>query len=160
MRLCHDLGEDIEPAAMRHADNDLTHAERAAPLDDLLKRRNHRLATVETEALGAGELHIAEFFEAFGLDQLVEDGALALAGERDLFIRPFDALLDPALLRSVRDMQEFDAERLAVGAAQDADDLTHGAEFEPENLVEKDRAVEVGVTETIGARIEFFFVIR
>ena len=118
------------------------------------------LGAVETEALGAGEFHVAEFFEALGLDQLVEDGALALAGERDFFVRPFDAFLDPALLRPVRDVQEFDAERLAVSPAQDADDLTHGAEFEPEDFVEKDRPVEVGVAETVGARIELFFVIR
>ena len=66
---------------MRHADDDLAHAERAAALDDLLQRRDHRFAAVEAEALGAGEFQVAEFFEAFGLDQLVEDGALALAGE-------------------------------------------------------------------------------
>ncbi len=130
---------------MRHADDDLAHAERAAALDDLLQRRDHRLAAVETEALGAGEFHVAEFLEAFGLDQLVEDGALALAGEGDLLVRPFDALLDPALLRAVGDVQKFDAERLAIGAAQDADDLAHGAEFEAEHLVEENRAVEIGV---------------
>ena len=57
-------------------------------------------------------------------------------------------------------VQEFDAERLAIGSAQNGDDLADGAEFEAEHFVEKDRAVEVGVGETVGARIELFFVVR
>ena len=36
-------------------------------------------AAVEAEALGAGEFDVAELLEAFGLDELVEDGALAFA---------------------------------------------------------------------------------
>src|ERR1700733_5879816 len=139
MRLGHDLGQNAEPAAMRHADDDLAHAKRAAALDDLLERRDHRLAAVEAEPLGAGEFQVAEFLKTFGLDQLVEDGALALAGERDLLVRPFDALLDPALLGAVGNVQKLDAERLAIGAAQDADDLVDGAEFEAQHLVEEDR---------------------
>ena len=83
---------------MRHAEHDLLHAEIAAALDDLLQRRDQRLRPVEPEALGAGELDVAEFLEALGLDQLVEDRALALAGEGDLLVGAFDALLDPLLL--------------------------------------------------------------
>ncbi len=73
---------------MGHAEDDLFHAERAAALDDLFKRRDHRFAAVETEPLGASELQIDKFLESFGLDQLVEDGALALAREGDLLVRP------------------------------------------------------------------------
>ena len=39
------LREHVEAAAMRHPDDDLAHAERAAALDDLLERRDHRLAS-------------------------------------------------------------------------------------------------------------------
>ena len=145
---------------MRHADDDIAHAERAAALDDLLQRRDHRLAAVEAETLGAGELHVAEFFEPFGLDQLVEDGALALAGEGDLLVGSLDAFLNPALLRAVGDVQEFDAERLTIGAAQDGDDLAYGAEFETKHLVEKDRTVEIGFAEAVGARIELLLVVQ
>src|SRR6202795_3612615 len=145
---------------MRHADDDLAHPERAAALDDLLQRRDHRFAAVETEALGAGEFQVAEFLKAFGFDQLVEDGALALAGKRYLLVRPFDALLDPAFLGAVGDMQKFDAERLTVGAAQDGDDLADGAEFKAQHLVEKYRAVEIGFAKAVGARIELLLVLH
>src|SRR3712207_8166473 len=41
-------------------------------------------AAVEAEALGPGVFQVNELFEALGLDELIEDGALALAGEGDL----------------------------------------------------------------------------
>ena len=87
MRLAHHLGQHVEAAAMRHADHDLLHPEIAAALDDLLQRRDQRFAAVEAEPLGAGEFDIAELLEAFGLDQLVQDRAPALAGEADLLVR-------------------------------------------------------------------------
>src|SRR5215472_17716909 len=129
---------------MRHADDDLAHAERTAALDDLLHRRDHRFTAVEAEPLGAGEFQIAESLEALGLDQLVEDGALTLAGEGDLLVGPLDALLDPAFLRAVGQVQKFDAQRLAIGAAQDADDLADGPERQSQDAVEKNLAVEIG----------------
>src|ERR1700720_81690 len=134
VRLGHDLSEDTEPAAMRHADDDLAHTERAAALDDLLERWDHRFGAVETETLGPGEFHVAEFLKAFGLNELVEDGALAFARERDFLVRPLDALLDPAFLRGIGNVEKFDAKRLTIGPAQNADDLADGAELQPENV--------------------------
>src|SRR5271155_1977004 len=145
---------------MRHADNELAHAERAAALDDLLQCRDHRFGAVETKSLRPGEFHVAEFLKTFGFDQLVEDGALAFARERDLLVRAFNALLDPAFLRAVGNVQEFDAQRLAIGAAQDADDLAYGAEFETKHLVEENPAIEIGFAETVSARLELLLVLR
>ena len=135
------------------------HAECTAALDDLLERRDHQFAAVEAETFGAGELDVAEFLETVGLDQLVEDGALAFAREADLLVGSFDALLDPALLGTVGDVQEFDAERLAIGALQDRDDLAHGSELQAEDVIQENLAVHVGVGEAIGARIEFLLVL-
>ena len=56
---------------MGHAEHDLLHAQRAAALDDLLQRRDQRLAAVEAEALGARVLDVEELLEALGLDQLL-----------------------------------------------------------------------------------------
>src|SRR5262249_53395955 len=159
VRLGHDLRQHIEAAAMRHADHDLAHAERAAALDDLLQRRDHRFGAVESEALGPGEFHVAEFLEALGFNELVEDGALALAREGDLFVRALDAFLDPTFLRRIGNVEEFDAERLTIGPAQDGDDLAHRAEVEPEHMIEEDAAVEIGFAETVSARVELLLVL-
>src|SRR5215470_11590653 len=119
MRFRHHLGEDVEAAAMRHAERNVLYAESATALDDLLERRNHGFRAVQPEPLGAGEFEVAEFLEPFGLDQLVEYRALALAGERDLFIRSLDTLLNPTLLLWIGNVHELDAERLAIGAPKD-----------------------------------------
>ena len=44
VRLGHHLAQHVEPAAVGHAERDLAQAELAAALDDLLERRDHRLA--------------------------------------------------------------------------------------------------------------------
>ena len=135
---------------MRHADDDLLDAELAAALDDLLQRRHHRFRAVEPEALGARVFHVGEGLEQLGLDQLVEDRALAFGGEGDVLVLALDALLDPRLLRRRGDVHELDADVPAVGAAQDLQDLADGRHLEPQHLVDEDRAVEVGLREAVG----------
>ena len=160
VRLAHHLRQHVEAAAMRHAEHDLLHAQIAAALDDLLERGDQRLAAVEAETLGAGELEIAELLEALGLDQLHQDGAAALRREADFLVRPLDALLDPRLLGAARNVHELDAERLAVGPLADRHDLPQRAVFEAEHVIEENLAVEVGVGEPVGARIELLVVLR
>src|SRR5262249_21466412 len=159
MRLAHHLRQHVEPAAMRHTDNDLLYPERAAALDDLFEGGDHRFGAVETEALSAGEFQVAEFLGTFGLDQLVEDGALTFGGEGDFLVGPFYASLDPTLLRGIGDVHELDPKRLAISAAKDGENFAQRAEFKPEHAVEKDLAVVIGFREAIGARVEIFLVV-
>src|SRR5579885_3748771 len=144
----------MEQGAVRHADDDFLDAEIAAALDDLLQRRNERLGSVEPEALGAGIFDVEEFLEAFRLNELVQDRALAFARELDFLVLAFDALLNPGFLRGIGDVHELDAKRLTVRAAQDGDDLAHRREFKAKHLVEENAAVPVGFAEAVGFRIE------
>src|SRR5439155_27245552 len=125
VRLAHDVGEYVEAPAVRHANDDLLDAELAATLDDLLERRHHGLGAVEAEALGTRVFHVGELLEQLGLDQLVEDRLLALDGEGDVLVLALDALLDPGLLLRRRYGHELDADLLAIGAAQDPQDLAY-----------------------------------
>ena len=135
---------------MRHADDDFLDAELAAALDDLLQRRNHRLGAVQAEALGAGVFDVCGLLEILRLDQLVEDRALAFGREDDVLVFAFDALLDPRLLRRRGDVGELNADLAAVGAAQDLQDLAYRRHLEAQHLVDEDRAVEIGLGESVG----------
>src|ERR1700754_4084055 len=130
VRLAHDLGQNVQAATMRHADDDILYAEIAAALDDLLERWDERFRAVEAEALGAGEFEVTELLEAFGFHQLHQDRAATFAGEADFLIRTLDALLNPGLLCRIGDVHEFDAERLAVGSLADRNDLTERPRFQ------------------------------
>ena len=130
MRLAHDLGQHIEAAAMRHAEDDVLDAQGAAALDDLFERRHHGFAAVKAKALRAGVFDVEELLETLRLDELVEDGALAFLGEGDLLAGAFDPLLQPALLGRIGDMHEFEADRPAIGPAQNLQHLGDGREFE------------------------------
>ena len=56
-------------------------------------------------------------------------------------------------------MHELDAERLAIGAAYDGEDLAQCCELEAEHPVEENRTVHVGIGETVRARIELLLVL-
>ena len=82
-RLAHDICQDVEPAPMRHADDDFANSQRAAALDDLFHRRNQGFPAVEAESLCAGVLDVEKFLEFLGLNQLVENGLAPPLGEGD-----------------------------------------------------------------------------
>src|SRR5512133_1764946 len=116
--LAHDVGQHVEPAAVRHAQDHFRDPELARPLQNLLERRDRRLAAVQPEALRSGELDVQEALELLGFDQPLEDGALALSGELRLIADALDTLLNPRLLVRVLDVHELDADRAAISLAQ------------------------------------------
>ena len=79
---------------------------------------------------------------------------LAAGVERGAPGRAFHPALDPGLLVGILDVHELDADRAAIGLAQDGLDLAQRRGFAAEHVVDEDRLVEVVVGETIGARIE------
>ena len=153
--LAHHGGEHVQAAAVRHADDDLVDAERAAALDDLLQRRHGGFAAIETEAFGAREALVQEALKGFRFDQLAEDRKLAFAGERDALVRAFDPFLQPGFLGGIGNMHELDAERRAIGALQDLQHLVDGGALEAEHVVDEDRTVAVFRLEAVSRGVEF-----
>ena len=153
--LGHDVGEHAEAAAMGHAEDDLLGPERAAALDDLLHRRDHRLGPVEAEALGAHVLDLQELLETLGLDQLLQDRLAAHLGELDFLAVALDALLQPGFGLRVDQVHELEREGALVGALQQRLDLAHGGVFQPQHVVDEDRVVEIAVLEAEEPGVEF-----
>ena len=144
---------------MGHADDDFLQAELAAALDDLLERRDHRLAAVEAEALGAGIFDVEEFSKPSASTSFDRMARLPSRVKVDLLVGSLDALLDPGLLGRIGDVDEFEADGAAIGAAQDRQHLAHGREFEAEHVVDEDLAVVVGLDEAVGRRMELLVVL-
>ena len=115
-------------------------------------------AAVEPEALGAGVFDVDELLEAFRLDELVQDRALALRSEGDPLVGTFDPLLQPRFFLRIGDVHELDAERRAIGAAEDLQHLADRREFEPEHVVDENLAVVVGLGEAVARRVQLLVV--
>ena len=153
--LAHEVGQDVQAAAVRHAEHHFLQAQLTAALEDLLETRNHRLGAFQAEALGAGVLLVEELLEGFGRRQALQDRPLAGHREGGAVERlVFDALLDPALLIGVLNVHELDADRAAVDHAADLDDLVQGRDLAPENAVDEDRPVQILFREAVGGRIQ------
>ena len=149
MRLAHDAGEHIEATAMGHAQHDFRHAQGATALDDLLKRRDHRFGAIKAKTLCAAEAEIRKSLEAFRLNELRQDRALALAGECDLLVGPLHALLNPGLLGRIGDVHELEADRAAIGATQDGEHFIDRRIFKTKHVIDENLAVVVSVREAV-----------
>ena len=152
--LGHEVGEHVEAAAVRHADDHLLEAQPTAALEDLLERRDHRLAAVEPEALGAGVALVEELLESLGGGQALEDRPLAFRGEVGLVVDGLDALLYPGLLVRLLDVHELDADGAAIGLAHDLEDLPQARGLDPQHVVDEDRPVQVLGAEAVALGIE------
>ena len=152
--LAHHRGENIKPAAMGHADDDLFDAKRAAAFDDLLKRRHHRLGAVKAETLRTRIFRVQKILKAFRFDQLFQDRLLAFGGEGDVLVGSFNAVLDPGFLLRVRDMHELHRERAAICSLQDFQNFPQARCLKAENVVDEYLPVHVGFGEAKARRIK------
>ncbi len=139
---------------MRHTNDDFLKPQCAAALDDLFHRGDQAFTTIEAEALGAHVFDMEEFLEALSLDQLVQDGFAAFAGELDFLAKAFDPLFQPRGLLGVGDVHVLQREGAAIGAAHQRYDLVHRGDFEAQNIVDEDRAIHIGRGEAVGFRVQ------
>ena len=133
--LADDVREHIEAPAVRHAERELTDAERGARLEHAVEERNQRLAAFEAEALLADIAVREEVLEAVGLEELRQDALLGVGAELRAVARPFDALRDPRAALGGLDVHVLDAHRAAVGLLEARDDVG-----ERRGVVERERA--------------------
>ena len=113
-----------------------------------------RLAALEREALVADVLGVQEALEGLGLDHLLEHPLLARRVERRVVARRLHAMLQPLLALGVGDVHVLDADRAAVGLAQDVEDLAQGGAVLAGEPAGHELAVEVPEREPVGRRVE------
>ena len=120
--LADDVGEDVQPAPVRHPEHRLLDAALGRLVQDGIEQRDRRLGSFEPEALLADVAGVQEALEGLGRVQALEDVMLLLG--REGARHTFDVLLDPALLLGVLDVHVLDADGSAVGVAKRVEDVT------------------------------------
>ena len=113
-----DVREHVQAAAVGHADRDLVKAMVGSALQDLVKQRNHTLATFEAEALLADVFGLQEGLERLGLVELAENTHLLVVCR--LLVGLLQPLLKPFALFGFLNVHELDADGAAVRVTQHA----------------------------------------
>ena len=117
--LAGDVGQDVEPAAVRHTDGDLVELGLRRGLEDLVEHGDRGLRALEGEALLAHVLGLQEGLERLGCVESFEDLHLLLARRRG--VGPLHVLLDPVTLFRVLDVHVLHADGAAVRVTQNAE---------------------------------------
>ena len=102
-------------------------------VEQRVEQDDGRLRALEAEALLPDVAGVEEALEDLGRVEPVEDVPLLLEVEGGRLA--LDVLLDPALLLGVLDVHVLDAERPAVGVAQDVEDLVERGDVAPGQAV-------------------------
>ena len=154
-RLVHEIGQHVQPPAMGHADHQFAQAKLAAAFDDLFERRDQGFTALQPEALGTGVFPVEELFEDFDAGEDAQNGFLAAPSELGVVALALDAFLNPGLFFWPLDVHELDADIAAIGRADNINDLAHRRGFQPEHIVDENRAVQIGLGKPIGLGVEF-----
>ncbi len=117
-RLADDVGQHVEPTAVRHADDDLVQFVRRRGVQHRVQQRHHGFGALQREPLLPDVLGLQERLERLGRVELRQD--VLLLGRLGLGVRLLDPLLQPFALVGFEDVHVLDADRAAVGVAQHA----------------------------------------
>ena len=81
-RLTDDVGQHIEPAAVRHADDGFMHVGVGGAVQNLIQNDHGRFGAFQRKALVADETRVQEMFELFGFDHALQRAHARCRGGR------------------------------------------------------------------------------
>ncbi len=161
-RLADDVGEHVEPAAVRHPDDDFLDAVGGSPGQQLLQDGDGRLRPFQRKTLLAHETRVQKMLERFGVDEFLQDPDTRVAVERPTVRLRLHAELQPALLLRVLDVHVLAANLPAVGLAQSLEGLSQRGNRPRRVFADglsqaagQELPVQVPDRQPIGGRVEF-----
>ena len=124
--LAEHVDEDVEAAAVGHAEDDLFSALPPELLHQPVQQRDQALRALEREALLADVLAVEEGLQRLGVREPREDAQLLFAREGRRVLRCLHALLQPPLDGRILAVHVLDADGAAVGPLEVGEDLAQG----------------------------------
>ena len=147
VRLLQHVRQDVQSAAMGHAEDELVGLERRGLLHERVEQRNEGLAAFERESLLAHVLGVEELFERLGPDEPPKDVGALVVGHGRPVARRLHPLLEPRPRGFVGDVHVLDAERAAVRFLEGGHELAQRGPLETLEGRGVHRAAEVSLRE-------------
>ena len=127
-----DVCEDVEPAAMRHSDDDLVRAGLDPEPDRLVEHRNHHVEPLDRELLLPEKRALEVVLEALDLCQPLEEVATLFAAQRLPIAAGLDRMAEPDALLVVRDVLDLIGDRPAVDLPELRQDFGERLALDPD----------------------------
>ena len=126
--LAHHVGQNVEPAAVRHPDDDLVDIVGGGALQHLFQDRDRGLAALQCKSLLAHEAGVQEVLEFFGSDKVAQNAQTRFTLQRPVVLARFHAVLQPSLLFRRLDIHVLAADFPAIGIPQGLQNLAQGGD--------------------------------
>lgn len=124
-RLATHIGQHIQPASMRHPNDETVHAEIARAVNQRLHAGNQHFTALQTKALLRAPFASQELLETSGADETRQQQTLLLLVEH-LAAGRFKVAPDPIDLLLVVDEHVLHANVTAIAGLQSSDDVAQG----------------------------------
>ena len=149
------VDQQIQAAAVRHADDHFLHAVLAGLLDQLVHGNDEALAAFQRKAFLAYIFGVQKALQALGGGQALQHALFLIGIELGVGAHALQFLLPPALLALIGDVHVFGADGAAIGFAQSIEQLAqrHGVLAE-EGVADIEHGFHVGITETVKGRLQ------
>ncbi len=139
---------------MGHAQDDLLDAEVGRALDQQIEHRDHALASLEREALGADELRVQELLEDLRVGELGEDPELLVGPEVEAVAGRLHRLLQPGPRLSILEEGELGADAPGVGLGEALEDLLERGRVRTGHVAAGEESVGSDVREAVALEEE------
>ena len=116
-----EIGQHIQSSAVRHAHDELQHAEVGRIFQNGIEREHEGFSALEGEAFLADILRVDKGLEGLGLVDFAKNIAVHLGGIPVGAATVFDAACHPLADFGIFNMGKLDTERVGVGLAQGGD---------------------------------------
>ena len=147
-----DVHQHVQPAAVGHPHDHVLDPGPAGVFQEEVEHGDQALRALQREPLVPHVLRVQETLEAFGGVQALEDVPLVVWV--DLPRDPFHPFLDPALLVGLLDVHVLDADRPAVGVAEQAERVPERHHVAAGQPVHVELAVEVPDGQPVRRRVQ------
>ena len=150
VRLSEDVGQHVQPAAVRHAQHHVADAGGRTGPSDGIQHRDQDLAPFEGETFLAGKAALEERLEQRRFVELLQNMQPLFAGQFRLVAARFHAVDQPLALGRFLDVHELDAGLPAIGLPQGCHELAQGRARPDEPACAEDRIQVVFVQAELG----------